>query len=85
VREFLEEAFAYQGLDWKEYVKVDPKYFRPAEVDLLLGDASKARDKLGWRPKVGFGELVEMMVQHDWTIAREERVLAAHRKEAAGR
>jgi GDPmannose 4,6-dehydratase len=65
VREFLEEAFAYQGLDWKEYVKVDPKYFRPAEVDLLLGDASKARKVLGWVPRVTFKDLVRLMVDAD--------------------
>ena len=52
VREFLEEAFGYVGLDWQEHVKVDPKYFRPAEVDFLLGDPAKAQAKLGWTPKV---------------------------------
>jgi GDPmannose 4,6-dehydratase len=65
VREFLEEAFSYQGLDWKDFVVVDPKYFRPAEVDLLLGDATKAKKQLGWKPKVGFKELVRLMVDHD--------------------
>jgi len=62
VQEFVEEAFSYAGLDWKKHVKIDPKYFRPAEVDALLGDASKARKKLGWEPKVTFKELVKMMV-----------------------
>jgi GDPmannose 4,6-dehydratase len=65
VREFLEEAFSYVGLDWQEHVVVDPKYFRPAEVDLLLGDPSKARGKLGWKPKVTFKQLVRLMVDAD--------------------
>jgi GDPmannose 4,6-dehydratase len=65
VREFCEEAFSHAGLDWQEHVKVDPKYFRPAEVDLLLGDASKARGVLGWEPKVTFRELARMMVDAD--------------------
>lgn len=65
VKEFLEEAFSYAGLDWREYVKVDPKYFRPAEVDLLLGDATKARKALGWKPRVSFKQLVRLMVDAD--------------------
>ncbi len=65
VREFCEEAFSYAGLDWKDFVQVDPKYFRPAEVDLLLGDASKARRVLGWEPKITFKELAHMMVDAD--------------------
>ncbi len=65
VREFLEEAFSYAGLGWKEFVKVDPKYFRPAEVDLLLGDASKARKVLGWQPRVAFKALVRLMADAD--------------------
>jgi GDPmannose 4,6-dehydratase len=65
VREFLEEAFAYAGLDWREFVTVDPKYFRPAEVDVLLGDASKARRVLGWSPRVTFKGLVRLMVDAD--------------------
>jgi len=65
VREFLEEAFSYVGLDWREHVVVDPKYFRPAEVDLLLGDPGKARSVLGWRPTVSFVELVRLMVDAD--------------------
>jgi GDPmannose 4,6-dehydratase len=85
VREFVEAVFALLGLDWRAYVEVDPRYFRPAEVDLLLGDASKAARQLGWRPKVAFQQLVEMMVEHDWRIAREERVLAGHRLAAGGK
>jgi GDPmannose 4,6-dehydratase len=65
VREFCEEVFSHVGLDWKDFVKVDPKYFRPAEVDLLLGDASKARTVLGWEPKVTFKELARLMVEAD--------------------
>jgi GDPmannose 4,6-dehydratase len=65
VREFLDEAFGYLGLDWQEYVKVDPKYFRPAEVDFLLGDPAKAKAKLGWKPKVSFRDLVRLMVDAD--------------------
>jgi len=80
VREFAEKVFAYLELDWEKYVEIDQRYFRPAEVDLLLGDPSKARDKLNWQPKVTFEGLVEMMVEHDWSQAREERVLAEHRK-----
>jgi GDPmannose 4,6-dehydratase len=65
VQEFLETAFTYAGLDWREYVKIDPRYFRPAEVDLLIGDYSKAKNKLGWEPTVRFEELVRMMVDAD--------------------
>jgi GDPmannose 4,6-dehydratase len=65
VKEFLEESFKYAGLDWKKHVKIDPKYFRPAEVDLLIGDASKARRELKWKPKVTFKELVKIMVDAD--------------------
>ena len=65
VRDFLEEAFAYVGLKWQDHVEIDPRYFRPTEVDLLQGDASKARKLLGWKPKVGFKELVRMMVDAD--------------------
>ena len=78
VREFLNEAFAHVGLDWNRYVAIDPRYFRPAEVDLLLGDASKARRQLGWEPKVGFKELVRMMVEAD--LERVERELHGHGK-----
>jgi GDPmannose 4,6-dehydratase len=68
VREFLEEAFSYVGLKWKKYVKVDKKYFRPAEVDILLGDPAKARKALRWKPKVSFRELVRLMVDADMEI-----------------
>jgi GDPmannose 4,6-dehydratase len=72
VREFLDEAFRYAGLEWEKYVKIDKRYFRPAEVDALLGDASKARARLGWEPSVRFPELVRMMVDHDRERRRTE-------------
>jgi GDPmannose 4,6-dehydratase len=75
VREFLEAAFGYAGLDWQDHVEIDPRYFRPSEVDHLQGDASKARDRLGWRPRVSFTELVQMMVDHDEELAQRERTL----------
>jgi len=65
VREFLEVAFAYVGLNWQDYVEIDPRYFRPAEVELLLGDATKAKEKLGWTPRVDFRQLVKIMVDAD--------------------
>jgi len=71
VREFLDEAFSYLDLDWREFVEIDPRYFRPAEVDLLIGDASKAELKLGWRPRVTFRELARMMVDADLDLARK--------------
>ena len=70
VREFLEHAFSHAGLDWEPHVEIDPRYFRPAEVDVLLGDASKARERLGWQPKVGFEELVRIMVDADVARSR---------------
>jgi GDPmannose 4,6-dehydratase len=65
VKEFLQEAFTYAGIDWHEHVRTDPRYFRPLEVDLLVADASKAKQKLGWEPKVRFGDLVKIMVDLD--------------------
>jgi GDPmannose 4,6-dehydratase len=65
VREFLEVAFACADLDWEKYVKIDPRYYRPAEVDLLIGDAAKAKKILGWQPKTTFAELVRIMVKAD--------------------
>ena len=73
VREFCELTFSRLGLDYLDFVEVDPRYFRPAEVDLLLGDATKANTKLGWTPRVSFQELVEMMVDGDLELARRER------------
>ncbi|MCC6758342.1 MAG: GDP-mannose 4,6-dehydratase [Candidatus Omnitrophica bacterium] len=68
VREFLDEAFGYAGLDWKKYVKIDKRYLRPTEVDLLLGDSSKAQKELKWKPKVTFKQLVKMMVDADMAL-----------------
>ena len=65
VREFCELAFAHVGLDWRRYVRTDPKFERPAEVDYLVGDATRARERLGWRPSVSFPQLVQMMVEAD--------------------
>ena len=65
VQEFVERAFAHVGLNWKDYVEFDERYMRPAEVDLLIGDATKAKEKLGWEPKVTFEKLVDIMVDAD--------------------
>ena len=65
VREFLNEAFGLVELDWKKYVEIDPRYYRPAEVDILLGDPTKAKEKLGWQPKTTFKELVKIMLEYD--------------------
>ena len=71
VREFLREAFDYAKLDWKKYVVIDKRYFRPTEVDMLLGDNSKARRVLKWKPKVNFKQLVRMMVDSDMQVLRQ--------------
>jgi len=76
VREFVEEAFGLLDLDWREHVEIDKKYLRPAEVDLLQGDITKARQKLGWEPKVTFKELVRLMVDADMKLAQRERFMA---------
>ena len=73
VREFLEAAFAHADLDWRQYVEIDPRYFRPTEVDALQGDAGKARRLLGWQPQVSFGELVRLMVAADLQALLEMR------------
>jgi GDPmannose 4,6-dehydratase len=75
VREFCEKAFAHVGLDYRNHVELDPRYLRPAEVDLLLGDPTKARKKLGWEPQVSFEQLVAMMVEADLELAERERTL----------
>ena len=75
VREFAEEAFDFVGLNWEDYVEVSEKYFRPNEVDYLLGDSSKAREILGWKPKVDFRGLVEIMVKHDINEAKKDLAL----------
>jgi GDPmannose 4,6-dehydratase len=82
VREFLDEVFGFLQLDWKKYVEVDPRYFRPAEVDLLLGDAAKARKMLSWQPKITFKALAKMMTEADWQLAKNEKVLSEREKKA---
>jgi len=75
IRELCEVAFGYLDLDWREYVVQDPRFYRPAEVDLLVGDASKARRVLGWEPQVSFEDLVKMMVDADLALLRRENGL----------
>jgi len=75
VREFVERVFAKLDLDYQKYVAIDPRYFRPTEVDVLLGDAAKARKVLGWQPRVSFEELIDMMVAADLEIAKKEKTL----------
>jgi GDPmannose 4,6-dehydratase len=75
VRDFVDAAFGEAGLSPGKHVAVDPRYFRPTEVDALQGDSAKARSKLGWRPKTSFKELVQMMVKHDRQLAQQERTL----------
>jgi GDPmannose 4,6-dehydratase len=78
VRDLLETAFAVVGLSWEQYVEIDPKFIRPAEVDCLCGNAAKARQKLGWEPTVTFQELIKMMVLADLEVVqRAESVLAS--------
>ncbi len=76
VREFLDVAAACCELDWKKFVESDARYFRPTEVDYLLGDASKITSKVGWKPRIGFEQLVRMMMEHDLELARQEQTLA---------
>ena len=76
VGEFLDQAASYLGLEWEKFVKQDPRYLRPTEVDFLCGDATKARTKLGWAPKVRFDQLVKLMLDHDLELARQETTLA---------
>ncbi|MFT4572552.1 MAG: GDPmannose 4,6-dehydratase [Hyphomicrobiaceae bacterium] len=79
VREFLEATFGYLELDWQQYVEIDPRYQRPSEVDLLLGDATKAREKLDWTPAVNFNQLVKMMVDADLERAHDEQAIGKSR------
>ena len=75
VREFTEKVFSRLDLDYNKYVSVDPRYFRPTEVDILLGDASKAKKALGWKPKVTFDALIDMMIATDMELAKKEKTL----------
>jgi GDPmannose 4,6-dehydratase len=72
VQEFCEEAFGHVGLDWHQYVEIDKMYYRPAEVDLLMGDASKAKKLLGWQPTTRFKDLVKLMVDADVTALQDQ-------------
>ncbi len=78
VKEFLQEVFQSLDLDWQKYVEIDPRYFRPAEVDMLLGDASKAKKILDWQPRVDLKTLAQMMVESDMKIAQSEKILKDH-------
>jgi GDPmannose 4,6-dehydratase len=73
IREFLDVAFSHVGLDWSRHVEIDPRYYRPAEVDLLIGDASKARRQLGWEPRTRFHDLVRLMVDSDVQRLKDHR------------
>ena len=68
-------VFEKLDLDYKEYLRIDPRYFRPNEVDVLLGDATKAKKKLGWEPRVRFDELLNMMIEADMMVAKREKTL----------
>jgi GDPmannose 4,6-dehydratase len=87
VREFLDLSFGQLGMDWKKYVEIDPRYYRPTEVDLLLGDCSKARNVLGWKPRVRFEELVKLMVEADFEaeLRRPASLAASADHELLGR
>ncbi len=85
VREFLDTAAEHCGLNWEKHVEIDPRYFRPTEVDYLLGDADKARTELGWAPKVGFKQLVQLMMDSDLELARQENTLIKAGHTIAGR
>ena len=80
-KEFVEETFGLLNLDWQKYVEIDPRYYRPAEVDLLVGDASKAKKKLNWKPKVKFKELIKIMVNSDLELAQQEAHMVGYHGE----
>ena len=80
VRDFLDLAFGRLRLNWQDHVEIDPRYFRPAEVDTLQGDITKAKNILKWQPQVSFEQLVAMMIDADWKLAQQERILAEHNK-----
>jgi GDPmannose 4,6-dehydratase len=75
VKEFVEKVFRKLDLDYQKHVIIDPKYFRPTEVDVLLGDSSKAKNILGWKPRVGFDQLIDMMIEADMEQASKEKTL----------
>ena len=75
IKEFLDRVFELLDMNWHKYVEIDPVYFRPTEVDLLLGDPTKANTILNWKPKVNFKELVKLMVESDWILAKREKLI----------
>jgi GDPmannose 4,6-dehydratase len=77
IREFLDAVFESLDLDWNDYVEIDPMYFRPSEVDVLLGDPSKAKEKLGWQPKTTFSDLAKLMTEADFELAKKELAIAS--------
>jgi GDPmannose 4,6-dehydratase len=79
VRDFLEAAFSSLDLDYRDFVEFDPRYTRPSEVDVLLGDPGKANRVLGWKPEVDFPGLVKMMVEHDLELAKREKFAQGYR------
>jgi GDPmannose 4,6-dehydratase len=85
--EFMDLAAGFAGINWKSYIEIDPRYFRPTEVDFMQGDASKARQILGWQPEISFEEMVRPMVESDIELARQEQTLlqAGHRVNPRGR
>jgi GDPmannose 4,6-dehydratase len=80
VREFCQKAFARYDMNYEEYVEIDPRYYRPAEVEQLQGDCTKAKSKLGWEPKVTIDELIHMMADHDFQLARRDFIINVHDK-----
>jgi len=82
VRELLEEAFSYVGLDWHKHVEIDPRYYRPTEVDLLIGDPTKAQRKLGWEAKTKFKDLVRVMIDADIETAKKEAHMNSYNNSA---
>jgi GDPmannose 4,6-dehydratase len=85
VRQFCQRAFGRLGLDYEDYVEIDPRYFRPTEVELLQGDAGRAESKLGWKPRIGFEQLADMMVDDDLELAHRERTLIDAGHEVLGK
>ena len=75
VRDFCKKTFDQLGLNYEDHVEIDPRYYRPAEVDLLLGDSTKAYEQLGWKPQTSFDQLVDMMVKNDLGIAQQELIV----------
>jgi GDPmannose 4,6-dehydratase len=80
VKEFVEEAFGFLGIDWEKHIEIDPRYFRPSEVDLLQGDFSKAKKELGWKPKHQFKDLVRIMIEADLELAKKEAYMGGYQE-----